>query len=928
MTKDRSRMEYVVAIGATVMALVARSILDPFLGNHLPYVTFFVAVAVTTYYGGLGASFAAVVLGGMAAQWFFMPPRHSFYIFGLPQQVGIATYFLVTLAFVGLGQALRRARHQAETAAEGLRREATERRAAEQALERSEARLRLFVEHAPAAIAMFDRDMRYLAASHRWLTDYALDEQLVIGRSHYDVFPDLPDRWREAHQRGLAGEVVITEEDRYHRLDGRVQWLHWEIHPWRTAGGSIGGISICTEDITPRKLAEEALRERQQQLQLITDTAPVAIAHCDVEGRYKFVNRPYAHQFGLQPQDCLGKKMEHILGGDTYQRRRTYVDEALRGESVEFDAEVPAEEGPRWMHCTYVPEFRSDGAVNGLVAVLNDMTAYRQTQESLKRQLDITHAIAANSTQALFMIDTQGYCTFMNRAAEAMFGFSSEEMRQRPLHEMVHHHGPDGRPYPIADCPFNRALPEHRAVRDCEDTFIRKNGDWFPALVAASPIYKDGCAVSTVLEVQDITERKRGETALRESQDRLRAFAGQLEQLVEERTTELVRSQAQLRALATELNLTEQRERKQLAVELHDHLAQMLVLTKMKLSQMKQVPGVAPRCLNLISQADDVLTQSLSYTRTLVADLAPPVLHDFGLPAGLKWLAEHLRQHDLTVEVHVADGDLRLPEEQAVLLFQSVRELLMNVVKHAATNQATVSLEQREDRLSIAVRDQGSGFDVDQAFNAAARYTDATATSSKFGLFSIRERMHALGGQFTLSSTPGEGTLATLMLPLSLSRAEARGEGIGASGNAQALNQPGGSLPPASRRSPSGLSRIRVLLVDDHAMVRQGLRSILDGYADIEVVGEASDGLEAIDEFERLRPAVVVMDINMPKKSGVEATAAIKAQAQETVIIGLSVNAGGESQQAMRAAGAAMLLTKETAVDQLYQAIQEAGTAL
>jgi DNA-binding NarL/FixJ family response regulator len=119
-------------------------------------------------------------------------------------------------------------------------------------------------------------------------------------------------------------------------------------------------------------------------------------------------------------------------------------------------------------------------------------------------------------------------------------------------------------------------------------------------------------------------------------------------------------------------------------------------------------------------------------------------------------------------------------------------------------------------------------------------------------------------------------------------------------------------------------AKIRVLLVDDHAMVRQGLKTVLDSYADIEVVGEAWDGEEAVKAVERLHPAVVLMDINMPKMNGIEATAHIKARHPEIIVIGLSVQAGGANEEAMKKAGAAMLLTKEAAVDELYQAIREA----
>ena len=138
----------------------------------------------------------------------------------------------------------------------------------QQARDESQERLRLFITYAPAALAMFDRDMRYLALSRRWMTDFRTPID-VIGRSHYDVFPDIPERWKAAHRRGLAGDIVRVEEDRFVRATGAEQWLHWEVRPWRVNDDQVGGIVIFTEDITQRKRDEEELhrqRARQEDL--------------------------------------------------------------------------------------------------------------------------------------------------------------------------------------------------------------------------------------------------------------------------------------------------------------------------------------------------------------------------------------------------------------------------------------------------------------------------------------------------------------------------------------------------------------------------------------------------------------------------------------------------------------------------------------
>ncbi len=193
----------------------------------------------------------------------------------------------------------------------------------------------------------------------------------------------------------------------------------------------------------------------------------------------------------------------------------------------------------------------------------------------------------------------------------------------------------------------------------------------------------------------------------RQTDAALRELNEQLEQRVAERTEDLLQSQQRLRALASELNLAEQRERQRLAGELHDYLGQILALSRIKLSLAKEHP-MEPPVAKIVSEVQDATDRALRYTRTLVSQLSPPVLQEFGLAMALPWLAEQMQQRDLIVSLELKTHIPPLPEDQALLVFQSVRELLINCAKHAGVQEAKVVLQQMEGALHITVSDAGS----------------------------------------------------------------------------------------------------------------------------------------------------------------------------------------------------------------------------
>lgn len=383
------------------------------------------------------------------------------------------------------------------------------------------------------------------------------------------------------------------------------------------------------------------------------------------------------------------------------------------------------------------------------------------------------------------------------------------------------------------------------------------------------------------------------------------------------RQTEQIRRQAaslrqraaQLGALANQLTQVEQRERRRLAQVLHDHLQQLLVAAKMRISTaegLTREKGVT----EALRHVDQLVSDAIGVSRTLTVELSPPILHDGGLVRALEWLARRMGEdHGLVVKVEAKGGEPEdLPEPLRVLLFEAVRELLFNIVKHAGVLEASVTLTTEKDRtVRMTVRDGGVGFD------AAAIYQKGA--TDRFGLFSIRERLTLLNGGVELTTAPGKGTAITLTAPLSAASDHGSSTAPVA---APALRLVGREAE--SDASADNADGPRVLLADDHEVLRKGLASLLSGQG-VRIVAEASDGEEAVSLALEHRPDVVVLDVSMPRLNGIEAARQISAAAPEVRIIGLSMHDSAEMAAAMRSAGAVAYLNKAGPPEQLLDAI-------
>jgi signal transduction histidine kinase/ActR/RegA family two-component response regulator len=388
--------------------------------------------------------------------------------------------------------------------------------------------------------------------------------------------------------------------------------------------------------------------------------------------------------------------------------------------------------------------------------------------------------------------------------------------------------------------------------------------------------------------VRDLTvECEHAVNALQESR-------GELERRVQERTSELAEKTAQMRHLTGELILSEQKERRRMARILHDHLQQLLVSAKYRVGSLSRTDEPAVR--TAAQEVDELLSEVIEVTRSMTSELNPPIVHEGGLRSGLEWLVNFMAaQSGLSVQLNMKEDFRDLDDNLKILSFEATRELLSNSVRHGKAQSAKVMANRAEgNMLEILVTDQGIGFDP------------ALLKKNEFGLFRIQNRLELIGGKLEIESAPGRGARFRILAPLrEIPTAPAPQSGV---------------VVPRSEKPVS--SMIRILIADDHAVMRQGLSTSLGQEPDIAIVGEAADGKSALEKARKLHPDIVLMDLGMPKMSGLEATRLIHSEMPQVRVIGLSMFDEKERANAMFEAGAVAYLSKSCSVDALTSTIR------
>lgn len=624
----------------------------------------------------------------------------------------------------------------------------TRRRRAEAAAEASErtaaGRLReleAIYRMAPVGLCVVDAELRFRRINDRMAAINGLPAEAHIGRHVAEILPQLAPRLVPLIERVLAtGESVrgLEVSGETAAQPGRTRTWLVSYFPVRNDDGTVHAVNTVSEEITERKAAEDALLAQEETLRLSLEAGSFGVWTADpVAGEMTF--DPVARRLlGLPEGESVQDVLERFVDPAQAAAVAAAGRQALAPEppdtfAVEFELELPGGQR-RWLDLRGRCSFRGEGAARQarvLIGVVQDVTE-RQTTEMALRTLNETlesrveeRTHAFRRTRDLFetlfhaspvptaivgvddgrVVDANAaYCAFFGCDREDVVGVEAGAGGLWPGPAALDAHVPDAT----------------HAVASTETTVTLPSGEPRNVYASFSPVDLDG-ARHVLAAFVDITARRQAEE--------------------------------QVRDLAAALTLAEQRERHRVAQVLHDDLQQLLYGAEV---QLRLLDGAdAARAAAVQARLEDIIRHAIQVTRTLTVDLSPPVLRGEGLNEAIRWLGYHMEDlHGLRVEV-VEDRVVRIAqEEMRVLLFQLVRELLFNVVKHAGVDEARVTLHQDAATATITVEDAGRGFDPTE-------HADADG----FGLFSVRERIRLFGGHLDLTSHPGGGTRAVITVP-------------------------------------------------------------------------------------------------------------------------------------------------------------------
>jgi len=649
---------------------------------------------------------------------------------------------------------------------QGVMVDVTERRKKEDELKESEERFRAIFDNATDGILLADPETKKFSACNETICrmlGYDLDD--VKNLSIKDIHPEEHVAYvKEQFEKQAKGEITLAKDIPVKRKDGTVFYADVNSAPVKLSGKTY--LMGLFRDITDRKATEDALRESQELFNAFMEQLPATAFIKDEKSRVRYANSYMIEYFGAD--GWIDRTASEYFPPEIAEQVLEHDRKVLSEGASDREEWVPnRSDEMRCMH-TYKFPIRRKGKPVLLGGVSVDVTEHRRARDALLESRRQQSAILDTIPDIAWLKDKQSRYIAANEPFGESCGVKPESLVGRTDFDLW----PEdlAKKYRDDDKEVMRLRQRKRVIEPFEN--IKGERTWVETI--KTPIYdENGQVVGTSGIARDITE-------IKQAQEELEKAHHELELRVQERTAELENAnidlrnevgerkkvqeklivyQSQLRSLASELSLAEERLRRRIATDIHDHVGQKLAISKIKLETLAESVSSA-EVAGSLDEVRGLIAEIIKSTRSLTFELSPPVLYELGLVAAVEWLVRQAReQHGLTAEFRDDRRPKPVDNDVRVLLFQAVRELLVNVAKHAHANKVKVSTRRVGDEIRVSVADDGVGFDTSRASSQGY-------TSGGFGLFSIHERLGHIGGYLKVESTLGRGTRVSLVAPI------------------------------------------------------------------------------------------------------------------------------------------------------------------
>ncbi|MFN0729227.1 sensor histidine kinase [Polaribacter gochangensis] len=564
---------------------------------------------------------------------------------------------------------------------------------------------------------------------------------------------------KKSQQKLMEANTRLIEKGDSYDLEFRIVnlkneeiWIRNVVQPVFNEKNEVVGRRGVLQNITDSKKAQLELelsknkleaslnlvKENEYLLKEAGRMANIGYWGYDMQTNTNIWSEPIYKIYGVNPKDGV-PELNVILSvfEEKSKKKLLKAMSNLTNNGVPFDIDLEMtnlKKEKRWIRNIGEPLYDAQNKIIGRKGVVQDITEPKKIMAQIDETEKMYRLLADNANDLICLHETDSTLVYLSPSIKDLLGYNRSELLGKPIFELI---------YKEDVLPLKKAI-EERVFKDVDaEAFVfrirHKKGHFIWLETLATSITKDNEIVSYVSSSRDITPWVLAKQEIQENQ-------------------------ALLQKLTTEITLIEEKQKKEIATNIHDHLSQSLVISKMRINELKRNPVFKKVGKDLLF-IEKHISEALENSRKITYELSPPVLYQLGIIDALNWLLDNIETtHKIKCELNCNVIHIKLSDVKAILLYRSIQEVVMNSIKYAKASSINLTIDKTDSEIQISIRDNGVGFDI-TTLNRK-HHNKESDLGSGLGLFTIKERIRNIQGEFSILSEINVGTTAKIVVPL------------------------------------------------------------------------------------------------------------------------------------------------------------------